>query len=260
APVLGVAILIIPISFFLQDRLVVRGNLEAEKIWSQLADRPVRAFTFQNRYWIKNDDLPGFVHYELSSAEMNSLQKLLVFQTENDSSFRLRRVIFSQKAKISENSLHLENGWERDVKSENFHFYKFDALELNWPETQRQFVKEWKEPSLMTWKELDQYSRDLEKSGSPALNFRLEARLRVSWPFSVFVLALLGVALAGLSQKKIFVFPLGLALGGGYLFWQTVATFRSLGQAGILNPGIAAWSPIVIFSLVGFYLFFRVKT
>jgi len=121
-------------------------------------------------------------------------------------------------------------------------------------------VKEWKEPSLMTWKELGQYSRDLEKSGSSALSFKLEARSRVAWPFSVFVLALLGVALAGLSQKKIFVFPLGLALGGGYLFWQTVAAFRSLGQAGILNPGIAAWSPIVIFSLVGFYLFFRVKT
>ena len=260
APVLGVAILIIPISFFLQDRLVVRGNLEAEKIWSQLADRPVRAFTFQNRYWIKNDDLPGFVHYELSSAEMNNLQRLLIFQTENGSSFRLKRVIFSQMAKISQNSLHLENGWERDVKSENFHFYKFDTLKLNWPETQRQFVKEWKEPSLMTLKELGQYSRDLEKSGSPALNLRLEARLRVAWPFSVFVLCLLGVALAGLSQKRIFVFPLGLALGGGYLFWQTVAAFRSLGHAGILNPGIAAWSPIAIFSLVGFYLFFRVKT
>jgi len=260
APVLGVAILIIPISFFLQDRLVVRGNLEAEKIWSQLADRPVRAFTFQNRYWIKNDNLPGFLHYELSSAEGNIFHRLLVFQIEEGSCFKLKRVIFSQMANIGENNLHLEKGWERDVKSDNLAFHKFDSLELGWPGAQRQLVKEWKEPSLMTWKELGQYSRDLEKSGSSALSFKLEARSRVAWPFSVFVLALLGVALAGLSQKKIFVFPLGLALGGGYLFWQTVAAFRSLGQAGILNPGIAAWSPIVIFSLVGFYLFFRVKT
>jgi len=260
APVLGVAILIIPISFFLQDRLVVRGNLEAEKIWSQLADRPVRAFTFQNRYWIKNDNLPGFLHYELSSAEGNIFHRLLVFQIEEGSCFKLKRVIFSQMANIGENNLHLEKGWERDVKSDNLAFHKFDSLELGWPGAQRQLVKEWKEPSLMTWKELGQYSRDLEKSGSSALSFKLEARSRVAWPFSVFVLALLGVALAGLSQKKIFVFPLGLALGGGYLFWQTVAAFRSLGHAGILNPGIAAWSPIAIFSLVGFYLFFRVKT
>ena len=181
-PILVVAILLIPLSFFLQDRLVVRGNLEAEKIWSQLASRPVRAFTFQNRYWIKNDDLPGFLHYELSSAERHSLHRLLVFQIEEGSCFKLKRVIFSQMAKIGENNLHLEKGWERDVKSDNFAFYKFDSLELGWPEAQRQLVKEWKEPSLMTWKELGQYSRDLEKSGSSALNFKLEARSRVAWP------------------------------------------------------------------------------
>jgi len=260
APILVVAILLIPLSFFLQDRLVVRGNLEAEKIWSQLAGRPVRAFTFQNRYWLKSDNLPGFLHYELSSAERNSLHRLLVFQIEEDSFFKLKRVIFSQMAKIGENNLHLEKGWERDVKSDNFPFHKFDSLELSWPEAQRQLVTEWKEPSLMTWNELGQYGRDLERSGSPALSFKLEARSRVAWPFSAFVLALLGVALAGLSQKKIFVFPLGLALGGAYLFWQAVAAFRSLGSADLLSPGLAAWSPIVIFSLVGFYLFFRVKT
>ena len=259
-PILVVAILLIPLSFFLQDRLVVRGNLEAEKIWSQLASRPVRAFTFQNRYWIKNDDLPGFLHYELSSAERHSLHRLLVFQIEEGSCFKLKRVIFSQMAKIGENNLHLEKGWERDVKSDNFAFYKFDSLELGWPEAQRQLVKEWKEPSLMTWKELGQYSRDLEKSGSSALNFKLEARSRVAWPFAVFVLALLGVTLAGLSQKKIFVFPLGLALGSAYIFWQAVAAFRSLGGAGLLSPGLAAWSPLLIFSLMGFYLFFKVKT
>jgi len=259
-PILVVAILLIPLSFFLQDRLVVRGNLEAEKIWSQLASRPVRAFTFQNRYWIKNDDLPGFLHYELSSAERHSLHRLLVFQIEEGSCFKLKRVIFSQMAKIGENNLHLEKGWERDVKSDNFAFYKFDSLELGWPEAQRQLVKEWKEPSLMTWKELGQYSRDLEKSGSSALNFKLEARSRVAWPFAVFVLALLGVTLAGLTQKKIFVFPLGLALGSAYLFWQAVAAFRSLGGAGLLSPGLAAWSPLLIFSLIGFYLFFKVKT
>ena len=259
-PILVVAILLIPLSFFLQDRLVVRGNLEAEKIWSQLASRPVRAFTFQNRYWIKNDDLPGFLHYELSSAERHSLHRLLVFQIEEGSCFKLKRVIFSQMAKIGENNLHLEKGWERDVKSDNFAFYKFDSLELGWPEAQRQLVKEWKEPSLMTWKELGQYSRDLEKSGSSALSFKLEARSRVAWPFAVFVLALLGVTLAGLSQKKIFVFPLGLALGSAYLFWQAVAAFRSLGGAGLLSPGLAAWSPLLIFSLMGFYLFFKVKT
>ncbi|HUM34643.1 MAG TPA: LptF/LptG family permease, partial [Candidatus Saccharicenans sp.] len=94
-PILVVAILLIPLSFFLQDRLVVRGNLEAEKIWSQLASRPVRAFTFQNRYWIKNDDLPGFLHYELSSAERNSLHRLLVFQIEEGTCFKLKRIIFS---------------------------------------------------------------------------------------------------------------------------------------------------------------------
>jgi hypothetical protein len=169
---------------------VGRGNLEGEKIWSQLADRPVRAFTFQNRYWIKNDDLPGFVHYELSSVEMNSLQKLLVFQTENDSSFRLRRVIFSQKAKISENSLHLENGWERDVKSENFHFYKLTLL--NYGRRSKQFVRSGKN-HLDDWKELTIQPR--WRKVQPA-ELQVGSRLRVSWPFSVFVWQL-GVAWAG---------------------------------------------------------------
>ena len=258
-PVLVIAVLLIPLSFFLQDRLVVRGNFEAERIWSQLADRPIRAFTYHNRYWIKNDDLPGFVHYELSSPDENSVQRLLIFQTEKES-FRLKRVIFSQVAKVGQNNLRLENGWERDIRNENFPFSKFDSFELNLPEAQKQFIKEWKEPALMTLSELHHYSRDLERSGSPAHSFKLEAEARLAFSFSVFVLALLVTALAGLSQKKPFPLPLGLALGVGYLFWQTTAIFRSLGQVGILSAELAAWSPQIIFSLIGFYLFFRVKT
>jgi len=134
------------------------------------------------------------------------------------------------------------------VTNDNLSFSKFDFLNLGLPEAQRQFIKEWKEPALMTWSELNQYSHDLEQSGSPATSFKTEAKSRVAFSFSAFVLALLGTALAGLSQKKLFVFPLGLALGGGYLFWQTTAIFRSLGEARIVSPWLAAWSPEFILS------------
>jgi LPS export ABC transporter permease LptF len=259
APVLIFALFLIPLGFFLQDRLAVRGNFEAEKIWSQLTDRPVRVFTYQNRYWLRSDSLPGFFHYELSSPGENTVRRLLIFQTEREP-VRVKRVIFSQLAKIGDNNLHLESGWEREVANENLSFSKFDFLNLGLPEAQKQFIKEWKEPALMTWSELNQYSHDLEQSGSPATSFKTEAESRAAFSFSAFVLALLGTALAGLSQKKLFVFPLGLALGGGYLFWQTAAIFRSLGEARIVSPWLAAWSPEIIFILLGFYLLFRVKT
>jgi LPS export ABC transporter permease LptF len=259
APVLVFSLFLVPLGFFLQDRLVVRGNFEAEKIWSQLTDRPVRVFTYQNRYWLRNDSLPGFFHYELSSPGENAVRRLLIFQTDREP-VRVKKIIFSQLAKIGENSLHLESGWERELTNENLSFSKFDFLNLDLPEAQRQFIKEWKEPALMTWSELNQYSQDLEQSGSPATSFKTEAKSRVAFSFSAFVLALLGTALAGLSQKKLFIFPLGLALGGGYLFWQTVAAFRSLGEARIVSAWLAAWSPEIIFILIGFYLLFRVKT
>ncbi|MDD8020738.1 MAG: LptF/LptG family permease [Acidobacteriota bacterium] len=259
APLLMVALVLIPPAFFLQDRLAVRGNFEAEKIWNELTDRPGRAFSYLSRYWLRNDHLPGFFHYELSSPEENTVRSLFIFQT-GDEPCRLKRIIFSPLAKIGEDSLSLEPGWERLAGSENLPFSRFDSFELSLPDARKQFIKEWKEPALMTLTELSQYSDDLERSGSQARNFRVEAHLRIAFPFSVFVLTLMGIAIAGLSQKKLFVFPLGLALGGSYLFWQTVAVFRSLGQAGVIIPCLAAWSPQIIFLLIGFYLLFKVRT
>jgi len=152
----------------------------------------------------------------------------------------VKKVIFSQLAKIGDDSLNLESGWEREVTNDNLSFSKFDFLNLGLPEAQRQFIKEWKEPALMTWSELNQYSHDLEQSGSPATSFKTEAKSRVAFSFSAFVLALLGTALAGLSQKN-FSFFLSAWLWGVVIFSGKRRLFFAVWEKpGSFLPG---WLP-----------------
>jgi lipopolysaccharide export system permease protein len=110
------------------------------------------------------------------------------------------------------------------------------------------FSRDPKFVGTMTYRELNNYIDLLRMQGSDELKlFLIEKHRRISNPFAVFILSLIGVTL---SSKKIrggigMNIFIGLGLSFSYIFFQQFASQFSL--KGNLDPGLAMWIPNLLY-------------
>ena len=79
-------------------------------------------------------------------------------------------------------------------------------------------------------------------------------------PFSVIVMALVGMPLAISFGRKTTVLALCAAVVVSLLFWLVSGGFQQLGEHALLPPAVAAWTPVVIFAGGALYFISRVRT
>ena len=108
----------------------------------------------------------------------------------------------------------------------------------------------------MTYRELNDYIDLLKLQGSDELKlFLLEKHRRISNPFSVFILTLIGVSL---SSKKVrggigMQIGIGVALSFSYILFMQFASQFSL--KGNLSPMIAEWIPNLLYLVIALTLY-----
>lgn len=108
----------------------------------------------------------------------------------------------------------------------------------------------------MNYRELYRYIDLLKLQGSDELKlFLIEKHKRYANPFSVFILALIGVSL---STKKVrggigMQIGIGLCLSFSYILFQQFASQFSL--KGNLDPMLAIWIPNIIFTFIAAFLY-----
>jgi lipopolysaccharide export system permease protein len=118
------------------------------------------------------------------------------------------------------------------------------------------FSRDPKFVGTMTYSELNDYVDLLRMQGSDELKiFLIEKHRRISNPFAVFILSLIGVTL---SSKKIrggigMNIGIGLALSFSYIFFQQFASQFSL--KGNLDPGLAMWIPNLLYLVIASVLY-----
>jgi lipopolysaccharide export system permease protein len=118
------------------------------------------------------------------------------------------------------------------------------------------FSRDPKFVGTMTYNELNDYVDLLRMQGSDELKiFLIEKHKRISNPFAVFILTLIGVTL---SSKKIrggigMNVGIGLALSFSYIFFQQFASQFSL--KGNLDPGLAMWIPNLLYLVIASVLY-----
>ncbi len=108
----------------------------------------------------------------------------------------------------------------------------------------------------MTYRELNDYIDLLELQGSDELKlFLIEKHRRISNPFAVFILTLIGVSL---SSKKVrggigMNIGIGLGLSFSYILFMQFASQFSL--KGNLGPMLAMWIPNMLYAVIALILY-----
>jgi len=108
----------------------------------------------------------------------------------------------------------------------------------------------------MTYSELNNYISQLKLQGSDELKlFLIEKHRRISNPFAIFILTLIGVSLSSKKVRGGIGMNIGIGLGLSFsyiLFMQFAAQFSLKGN---LDPMVAMWIPNFIYAGIAFILY-----
>ena len=107
---------------------------------------------------------------------------------------------------------------------------------------------------------LSGYLRAAKKRGVDVSSLALALQRKYVNPFSVVVMAFIGMPLALAFGRRGALVAMCMAVGVSIAYWGVGGGFQQLGDHGLLPPEVAAWSPPVLFAAVGTYFLSRVRT
>jgi LPS export ABC transporter permease LptG/LPS export ABC transporter permease LptF len=247
-------------SFALQERLVPSANKKAEEVWNRINDVPARSYSFLDRRWVLSRNKNRIYHYSYFEPATGAFSQLSVFEID-PSSWSLVGRLYAEKGRLEGNLLNLSRGWSRRFPGESqARFEAFQEMDLRLAEDRGYFLKEVKEPALMSFGELKRYTAEVEGMGFETTRFKVDLSSKVSFPFVSLVMTLLAIPFAFSMGKRGALVGLGLSIVIAMLYWGALGVFRSLGYVSFLSPFLASWGPNLIFGPLGLYLLFRQRT
>jgi LPS export ABC transporter permease LptG len=250
--------------FFADQFYLPRTNKRQEALHNQIKGKPPQTYLRPDRSWIfgQNNDI---YYYQFFDADRDQFGNVTVFELDR-SSFSIKRRIHADRAHWADN-LHrwvYEQGWDRTLQGSaiaNDGYHTFDVSTFpEISETPSYFKKEVKQYTEMNYEELDRYIRDLQQGGFDVVRLRVQLNKKLSYPLITLIMAVLAIPFSLSTGKKGAVTGVAVAVGIAVFYTVVSRLFEAMGDLSQLPPALAAWSPDLIFILVGGYLVLKVPT
>jgi LPS export ABC transporter permease LptG len=258
-----VAAAVLAVGLFLADQFYLpHTNKRQEALHNQIKGKPAQTYLRPDRKWIfglHND----IYYYQFFDTDRDQFGNVTVFQLDR-ASFAITRRIHADRAHWA-NNLHrwiYEQGWDRSLNASAIANYKpFEVATFpELPETPTYFKKEVKQYNEMNYEELHRYIRDLQQSGFDVVRLRVQLYKKLSYPLITLIMAVLAVPFALSTAKRGAITGVAFAVGIAVFYFVVSNWFEAMWDVSQLPPALAAWSPDLIFILVGGYLILKVPT
>jgi LPS export ABC transporter permease LptF/LPS export ABC transporter permease LptG len=261
-PVIVAAAMMSAALFFADQFYLPHTNKRQEALHNQIKGKPAQTYLRPDRKWIfgQNNDI---YYYQFFDTDRDQFGNVTVFQLDR-ANFAITRRIHAERAHWAENLNRwvYEQGWDRSLNVfaiANYHPFEVATFpEL--PETPAYFKKEVKQYSEMNYEELRRYIRDLQQSGFDVVRLRVQLHKKLSYPLITLIMAVLAVPFSLSTGKKGAITGVAVAVGIAVFYTVVSRLFEAMGDLSQLPPALAAWSPDLIFILVGGYLILKVPT
>ncbi len=110
-----------------------------------------------------------------------------------------------------------------------------------------------KKPEQMNFSELLEHIRVLQENGENAFKYTTDLQKKLAFPFSTFILTLIGYTIAVRAHVRPLVVGFSYGLAAGIIYYLIDAVFSKFGHEGVMNNMVAAWTPNVAFLLFALY-------
>ena len=248
--------------FFADQFYMPHTNRRQEALHNQIKGKPAQTYLRPDRKWIfgQNNDI---YYYQFFDPDRDQFGNLTVFQVDR-ANFAIKRRIHADRAHWADNLNRwvYEQGWVRVLNVSAMGDYRsFDVATFpDLPENPSYFKKEVKQYNEMNYEELRHYIRDLQDSGFDVVRLRVQLQKKLSYPLVTLIMAVLAIPFSLSSGKKGAITGIAVAVGIAVFYIVVTRIFEAMGDQSLLPPALAAWSPDLIFFLMGGYLILKVPT
>jgi LPS export ABC transporter permease LptF/LPS export ABC transporter permease LptG len=261
-PVMTAAAVLAAGLFFVDQFYLPHTNKRQEALHNQIKGKPAQTYLRPDRKWIfgQHHDI---YYYQFFDPDRDQFANVTIFQID-PASFSIAQRIHADRAHWADNLNRwiFERGWQRSLNGAAIADYRtFEVStfpELS--EAPSYFKKEVKQYSEMNYEELHRYIRDLQQSGFDVVRLRVQLNKKLSFPLITLIMAVLAVPFSLSAAKKGAITGVAVAVGIAVVYTVVSRLFEAMGDLSQLPPALAAWSPDLIFALVGGYLILKIPT
>jgi len=248
--------------FFFDQFYLPHANKRQDALRNQIKGKPTQTYLNPDRKWIFGEH-SNIYYYQLFDPERDQFGRLTVFQFD-PKTFRLTQRIYAERAHWEDTLQRwvCTQGWERDLRGsaiEGFRDFEV-ATFAGVSEPPTYFKKEVKQSSEMSYEELRRYIQDLQQSGFEVVRLRVQLEKKFAFPMIALVMAVLAIPFSLSSGRRGTIAGVAVAVGIAVVYWTVSGLFEAMGNINQLPPFLAAWSPDLIFALLGGYMILKVPT
>ncbi len=260
-PVLVASLILAAGLFFFDQFYLPHTNKRQDALRNLIKGKPPQTYLNPDRKWIFGQHSTIY-YYQFFDPDRDQFGNLSVFGFD-PGTFQLRQRIYAERAYWDDRLQRwvCTQGWERMLAGSAIQNYRtFDVSTFaDVSEQPSYFKKEVKQYSEMNYEELKSYIHDLQQSGFDVVRLKVQLHKKLAFPAITFVMAVLAIPFS-VTTKRGAITGVAVALSVAVVYTVVSGLFEAMGNVSQLPPTLAAWSPDIIFGLLGGYLILKVPT
>lgn len=246
-------------TWLVQEHLMPAANVRQEALRARIRGGQPRAITGTGRQWLASLENRRLYSYEFDE-QGEVLSQPAIYELD-DEAIHLRGVTSGKLGTwTAPGQLTIKDAETvslRDMVVERKHEAETRVDRVDSPQVFRPTVDK---PSQLSVLALTSYLKAAKQRGVDVSALALALQRKYVNPFSVLVMAFIGMPLALAFGRRGAVVALCVAVAVSAAYWGIGGGFQQLGNHGLLPPEVAAWAPAVIFAAAGTYFLSRVRT
>ncbi|MBS1793948.1 MAG: LptF/LptG family permease [Acidobacteria bacterium] len=255
-PCFATMILLGAFNWGVQELVAPRTNQKQDTIRTQIRNKGILARK-EGKYWVANENrIFSFEKVEKESGSNQRVENLTVFDFD-PAGQRLTAVYKAPTAVWQSDRIIL--GPTRKFSFNEARIEKNELPSLELDEKENPFNNLNQKPSHLSARETRAQISEVE-SETEARTLEIALQKKYSTPFLPLIIALFTAPFALSLNRKGKAVTVGYAVGLWLVFMGISNGFEQTGLNGNLSPALAVWGPLFLFSMIGVWLFSKVKT
>src|SRR5687767_4671906 len=246
-------------TWLVQEHVMPPANVRQEALRARIRGGQPRAITGTGRQWLASPENKRIYSYEFDE-QGQVLYDPTIYELDDDA-VHLRRVsVGKQGVWTAGNEMMIKEAETINLEGFQVDHQRVSEIQLKGVDPPQVFRPTVDKPSQLSVAALAGYLRAAKQRGVDVSALAVALQKKYVNPFSVIVMAFIGMPLALAFGRRGAVVALCVAVGVSIVYWGIGGGFQQLGTHGLLPPEVAAWSPPVIFAAAGTYFLSRVRT
>jgi LPS export ABC transporter permease LptF/LPS export ABC transporter permease LptG len=258
-PGLAFAILIGFASWSIQERVMPEANAKQDNLRAKIRGNISQVAGGSGRRWLVSADGARIFSYEFDDRRQ-MLLKPSIYDFDSRG-VELIRVTSGEEGKwLTSSDMEIAGAQWISLDGPQVSQQSAATMKISGVDPPAVFRPTVDRPSQLSAERLRTYIKTLKQRGVETAPLAVALQRKYAGPFSVIVMALVGMPLAISFGRKTTVLALCAAVVVSLLFWLVSGGFQQLGEHALLPPAAAAWTPVVIFAGGALYFISRVRT